>query len=253
MTTTPRVSVCVATYRGAPWVAEQLTSILDQLGPADEVVVVDDASPDDTVARVRAVGDPRVRLIARDENRGYVRTFEQALGEARGDVLVLADQDDVWEPGRLAAMLAALDAGADVVATNLATLDGPDRIRGPYGQADWHLRAASSGHRVRNVLGVLAGNMPYYGCAMALRRSALRTVLPFPALLTESHDLWIALYGNLVGRVRHLETRSVRRRFHADNASPDRPRGPLMVLRSRWMLVRACAELLRRRRALRAR
>lgn len=245
----PRVSVCLATYRGAPWIAEQLTSILDQLGPQDEVVVVDDASPDDTVDRVRAVADPRVRLITRTENRGYVRTFEEALGAARGDLLLLSDQDDVWVPGRVDAMVAALTAGADVVATNLATLDGPDRIRGPYGQDDWHLRAGSSGHRVRNVLGVLIGNMPYYGCAMGLRRSALATVLPFPGLLTESHDLWIALYGNLGGRVRHLELRSVRRRYHADNASPDRPRGLATVLRSRWMLVRACAELLRRRRA----
>lgn len=242
----PRISVCLATYKGAPWVAEQLRSILDQLGPEDEVVVVDDASPDDTVDRVRALADPRIRLIAREHNLGYVRTFEQALTEARGDLLLLADQDDVWVPGRVAAMTSAL-AGADVVASNLATLDGPDRIRGPYGQADWHLRSGSSGHRLRNVLGVLAGNMPYYGCAMGLRRSALDTVLPFPALLTESHDLWIALYGNLNGRMRHLGMRTVRRRFHDDNASPDRPRGPLMVLRSRWMLIRACAELLRRR------
>jgi glycosyltransferase involved in cell wall biosynthesis len=244
----PRVSVCVATYRGAPWVVEQLESVLAQLGADDEVVVVDDASPDDTVDRVRSIGDPRIRLIAREQNLGYVRTFEQALREARGDMLLLADQDDVWEDGRVAAMVTALHDGADVVATNLATLDGPDSIRGPYGQADWHLRAASSGHRVRNVLGVLIGNMPYYGCAMGLRRSALATVLPFPPLLTESHDLWIALQGNVVGRMRHLELRSVRRRFHADNASPDKPRGLTMVLRSRWMLVRASAELLRRRR-----
>jgi glycosyltransferase involved in cell wall biosynthesis len=247
MTDLPRVSVCLATYRGAPWVAAQLESVLAQLGATDEVVVVDDASPDDTVDRVRAVEDPRIRLIAREQNLGYVRTFEQALREARGDVLLLADQDDVWEPGRVTAMVAALEGGADVVATNLATLDGPDRIRGPYGQADWHLRASSSGHRLRNVLGVLIGNMPYYGCAMGVRRSALGHVLPFPPLLTESHDLWIALYGNLDGRMRHLELRSVRRRYHADNASPDRPRGLTAVLRSRWMLVRACVEVLRRR------
>jgi glycosyltransferase involved in cell wall biosynthesis len=245
----PDVSVCVATYQGAAYVTEQLRSVLDQLGPGDELVVVDDASRDDTVARVRALDDDRVRLVASPVNRGYVRTFEHALGLARGRVLLLADQDDVWAPGRLAAMVAALSGpgAADVVATNLATLGGPDRIRGPYGQADWHLRAAASGHRVRNVLGVLAGNRPYYGCAMGLRREALATVLPFPAFLDESHDLWIALYGNVAGRMRHLELRSVLRRYHADNASPDRPRGVLPALRSRAMLVRATAELLRRR------
>ncbi|MEV7972701.1 glycosyltransferase [Cellulomonas sp. NPDC089187] len=242
----PHVSVCMATYRGAPWIAEQLQSILDQLGPEDEVVIVDDASPDDTVERIRAMDDPRIRLIARDHNLGYVQTFQEALRAARGDLLLLADQDDVWSPERVVAMTRALH-DVEVVATNLATLGGPDRIRGPYGQQDWHLRPGSSDHRLRNVLGVLIGNMPYYGCAMGLRRSALDTVLPFPGLLTESHDLWIALYGNLHRSMRHLDIRSVRRRFHDDNASPDRPRGPLMVLRSRWMLVRACVELLRRR------
>ena len=78
------VSVCMATYRGAEFVTEQLDSILAQLGDGDEVVVVDDASPDDTVAVVRAIAerDPRVRLFPRAQNRGYVRTFEEALGRA---------------------------------------------------------------------------------------------------------------------------------------------------------------------------
>ena len=39
----PRISVCMATYNGAPYVCEQMNSILEQLGPSDEVVVVDDA------------------------------------------------------------------------------------------------------------------------------------------------------------------------------------------------------------------
>ena len=240
------VSVCIAAYNGERYILDQLRSILDQLGPHDEVVVVDDASTDATTARVRSIDDPRVRLIEAPVNRGYVKTFEAALGLARGDYILLSDQDDVWTPGRAAAMVRALET-ADVVATNLATLDGPDRIKGPYGQSDWHLRAAHSRRNARNVLGTLAGNRPYYGCAMGVRRSALATILPFPGFLVESHDLWIALYGNVSKSIRHEEIRSLRRRFHADNASPDRPRGPLAVLRSRMMLVRVVLELRRRR------
>jgi glycosyltransferase involved in cell wall biosynthesis len=245
-----RVSVCVATYEGERFVAAQLRSVLDQLTDRDEVVVVDDASRDGTADTVAALGDRRVRLVRAPRNRGYVRTFEEALRLARGEYLLLADQDDVWVPGRVEAMVAAL-ADAQVVATNLATLDGPDRIRGPYGQSDWHLEPRASGHHVRNVLGVLAGNRPYYGCAMGVRRDALGRVLPFPPFLTESHDLWIALYGNVEGSIRHLALRSVRRRFHAGNASPERPRGPLAVLHSRSMLARCVVELVRRRRAAR--
>lgn len=240
------VSVCIATYNGEQFITDQLRSILAQLGPHDEVVVVDDASTDATTDRVRGIDDARVRLVEAPLNRGYVRTFEAALGLARGQYILLSDQDDVWTPGRVSVMVEALKT-VDVVATNLATLDGPDRIKGPYGQSDWHLRAAQSRRHVGNILGTLAGNRPYYGCAMGVRRSALDTILPFPDFLVESHDLWIALYGNLAKSIRHDESRSLRRRFHADNASPDRPRGLSAVLRSRMMLVRVVMELRRRR------
>jgi glycosyltransferase involved in cell wall biosynthesis len=232
----------MATYDGAAYVLEQLRSVLAQLGPADEVVVVDDGSGDDTVERVRSLGDSRVRVLTSAGNVGYVRAFERALREARGRYLLLCDQDDVWRPGRVTAMVAALE-GAQVVATNIATLGGPDRIPGPYGQRDWRLRARGSTAARRNVLGILAGARPYFGSAMGLRRDGLAVVLPFPDYLTESHDLWIAVYGNLAHSIAHLELRSVERRYHERNASTPRPRGLLAVLRSRALLMRAVREL----------
>ena len=243
---TPDVSVCMAAHNGSRFVEEQLSSILDQLGPHDEVIVVDDASTDTTADVVAAVADPRVRLVRAPQNRGYVRTFEAALREARGRYVFLSDQDDVWRPGRVDAMRAALDESL-VVATNLSTLGADDAIVGPFGQPDWRLHAADSSRPLRNVLGILAGNRPYYGCAMAVRSEALDLVLPFPSWLNESHDLWIALAGNLSRSMRHLEVRSLERRLHGGNQTPNRPRGPLTVLRSRLMLLRAIAELLRRR------
>lgn len=244
----PTVSVCLATYQGAAHVREQLDSVLPQLADDDEVVVVDDCSTDGTADVVAGIGDSRVRLHRHDVNGGYVRTFQDALLLATGDVLLLCDQDDVWAPGRVEAMVAALGE-AQVVATNLGTLGGPASLRGPYGQRDWRLRARQSGQHTRNVLAVLAGNRPYYGCAMGLRREALGVLTPFPAFLTESHDLWIALYGNLAGSMRHLEIRSLDRRFHEGNASSPRPRGPAAVLGSRLMLVRCVRELRRRLRS----
>lgn len=241
----PAVSVCMATYNGAAYVEEQLASVLTQLGDADEVVVVDDGSSDDTVAMIRAVGDPRVRVLESDQNAGYVRAFERALTQARGDYLLLCDQDDVWRPGRVAAMVEAL-ADAHVVAANLGTLGGEPRIRGPYGQEDWHLRAAHSRRHRGNIVGVLIGNRPYYGSAMGLRREALTRVLPFPAFLVESHDLWIALYGNLARSITHLELRVTDRRLHTSNASTAAPRAHTTVVRSRILLVRSLRELRRR-------
>jgi glycosyltransferase involved in cell wall biosynthesis len=238
-----RVSVCLAAHDGAQFVGEQVQSILDQLGPSDELVVVDDASRDATVAVVEAFGDPRIAVHRGDVNVGSVRAFERALGLARGAYLLLADQDDVWVPGRLEAMVAALQTDG-VVATSVAVLgDSPGRPRWPLWAGDSHRYAA-------NVAAVLVGVRWYFGCAMGLRRDLLSVVLPFPAWLTESHDLWIGLVGNVRHEMRHLETPSVRRRLHSANQTPLRWRSLPTILRARVMLVRCLVEA--RRRSVRA-
>lgn len=246
------VSVAMATYDGAAHVGEQVASILEQLGPHDEVVVVDDASRDDTLAVLATFDDQRLRVIASPANRGYVRAFESALRETRGDVVLLADQDDVWLPGRVALFGEAL-ADHQVAASNLVLLGSGRPLRAPVGGRPWRLRSADSERHVANVAGILAGQRPYYGCAMGLRREALALALPFPAYLEESHDLWLALYGNLAGSIVHLDEPTLQRRVHESNATPDRPRGVRAALASRWMLARAAIELWRRVRSSRRR
>ena len=245
--TTPdlRVSVVMATHNGGRWIEEQLASILAQLASYDEVVVVDDASRDVTPDLVEAVGDPRVRVIRLETNHGYVRAFERALLECTGDVILLADQDDVWVPGRRDLMLGAL-VDHQVVASNLVVLGSDAPLRGPFGQHAWVLHERDGSRHVANLAALVAGNRPYYGCAMGLRREVLALVLPFPDFLTESHDLWLAAYGNLARSIVHLETPTLRRRVHDDNATPDRPRGVWPALRSRLMLLRGIVELRRR-------
>lgn len=237
-----RVSVCLATHDGAAFVGEQVRSILDQLGPDDELVVVDDASTDTTVEVVEAFDDPRIRLTRNDTNLGYVRTFERALGLADGAYLLLADQDDVWMAGRLEAMVAVLQTDG-VVATSVAVLGAPP------GPPRWPLRARDSRRYAANVAAVLVGVRWYFGCAMGLRRDLLPLVLPFPAWLTESHDLWIGVVGNVAHTMRHLEAPSVARRLHDANQTPLRWRSLPTILGARLMLARCVAEARRRTRS----
>ena len=75
----PRVSVCMATYNGERFIREQVTSILTQLSPDDEIVAVDDASQDASVAILEDFRDPRIRIICQLENRGVLRTFERVF------------------------------------------------------------------------------------------------------------------------------------------------------------------------------
>lgn len=249
MSKTVTVSVCMATYNGSQYVEHQLRSILVQLKPFDEVVIVDDASTDDTVAVILSVGDPRVRLLRQESNAGYVRTFEKALLSARGDVMLLADQDDEWVPGRRN-LLAREASTRGIVASNLVLLGSDKPLPSPATGAPWRLAASSSDHNRRNQLRILTGLAPYFGCAMAVRRDMIPAIIPFPDYLNESHDLWIATVGNVFGQMRHVQAPTVRRRLHASNASTPRPRGVRKAIASRWMLIRLQVEARRRRRVL---
>ena len=238
------VSVCLAAHDGAPWIGELLTSVLAQLGPQDEVVVVDDASTDDTVAVVEAMADPRIWLHRNETNLGYVRAFDRAMRLSTGDVVLLADQDDVWVPGRVEAMVAALEQHG-VVATSVAVLGHP--LEPPR----WPLHARDSSRRLANLVAVMIGVRWYFGCAIGVRRDLLATVLPIPGWLDESHDLWIGIVGNVLGEMVHLEHPSVARRLHDGNQTPLGWRGPVQILRARWMLARCIGVAVRRTRSSR--
>ena len=234
-----RVSVCLASYRGGRYIREQLESILAQLGPDDELVIVDDASPDDTVEQIRTFHDGRIRLIEAAVNQGYVRSFEQAALASKGQYILLADQDDVWVPGRLELMLDALQTSR-VVASNFDVLGGGPRPNIP------RLRGADSRRHAANILGILVGYRAYYGCGMGFRRDMLSVFTPVPRYVNESHDLWLAICGNLAGSMRHLDEPTLLRRIHDDNATPRSWRSLPVILGARIMLLRCIGQAWRR-------
>ncbi|ODT10241.1 MAG: hypothetical protein ABS61_09260 [Microbacterium sp. SCN 70-18] len=241
----PRVSVCIAMYNGAQWVGAQLESILAELEPDDEVIVVDDASTDTSLDVVRSIDDPRLRLESRQENRGYVRTFEEALQLANREIVFLSDQDDLWVPGRRAVLVEALSSRA-LVASDLVLLPDSRPLPNPLTGRPWRLQPTPSPGRIATQLRIWAGIAPYFGCAMGARREFLDVALPFPRFLTESHDLWLATLANAGGRLGHVSVATVRRRLHENNASPSKPRGWRSVLAARVMLLRCTLVAIRR-------
>ncbi|GAA2723954.1 glycosyltransferase family 2 protein [Cellulomonas aerilata] len=109
-TSTPRatVSVVIPCHNYARYLPEAVTSALDQQDVVVEVIVVDDASTDDSlaVARRLAGADPRVSVVAHAVNRGPVGTFNDGLARASGEFLVRLDADDLLTPGSLARSVA---------------------------------------------------------------------------------------------------------------------------------------------------
>jgi glycosyltransferase involved in cell wall biosynthesis len=103
----PAVSVIVPTFNRAALIGASVESLLAQSGVDFEVVVVDDGSTDDTLARLRAISDPRLRVVAAAHG-GVAMARNAGLAEARGRYVAFHDSDDVALPGRLARPVAVL-------------------------------------------------------------------------------------------------------------------------------------------------
>lgn len=205
-----RVSVCLAAYNGATYIEEQLRSILEQLGPADELIVSDDHSTDQTLQIVRQVGDPRVRIITHESNLGYTKNFEAALSEATGEYIFLSDQDDVWLPGKVTKSLLALEY-SDLAISDCRTTDSSLSILSESRFEDFGIKTGFFRHIVRT---------RYLGCCMAMRSEILPAVLPLPARadLVE-HDTWISAIGECYFRVELIREPLVLYRRHGANTS----------------------------------
>ncbi len=110
----PRVSVVMASYNHASYVGRAVGSVLAQTLGDLELVVRDDASTDSTYATLRAFSDPRIRASAAPLNQGVSATYNACIAEARGEFIAVLNSDDYFEPGKLAAQAAILDARPDV-------------------------------------------------------------------------------------------------------------------------------------------
>lgn len=119
-TATPRLSICIATYKRGQFIGETLNSILAQIEPSVEIVVVDGASPDDTPAVMARYAEvhPEIRYYRESVNSGVDADFDKAVGYAQGDFCWLMTDDDVLRPGAVAAVMSALIEQDDLVIVN---------------------------------------------------------------------------------------------------------------------------------------
>jgi glycosyltransferase involved in cell wall biosynthesis len=113
--TTPLVSVVVPTRERWPLLARRaLPSALEQEAVEVQVVVVDDASTDETPRRLAELEEPRVTVVRRERSGGMAAARNSGIEAARGTWIAFLDDDDVWAPRKLARQLAAArEAGAD--------------------------------------------------------------------------------------------------------------------------------------------
>lgn len=204
-----RVSICMTTYNGARFLREQLDSILSQMNECDELIISDNGSSDATMILLNSYADPRINIFTFDE-RGVVFNFENALKRARGKFIFLADQDDVWLPGRLDIMVNALKMSDLVLGNAIVVNEDLCVSKPPLGLFD--LNYPSHG-----ILSNLVKNS-FTGCCMAFNRKILSASLPFPKNIP-MHDWWIGVLALRLGKVSYISEPTILYRRHGGNAS----------------------------------
>jgi glycosyltransferase involved in cell wall biosynthesis len=211
----------MCTYNGAAYVRQQLDSIAAQTRLPDELVLCDDRSTDETVQIVEefaAAAPFPVRLHVNEGNLGVARNFEKAMGLCKGDLIALADQDDVWLPFKLARIAEEFELHPSVglIFSDAELVD--ERLR-PLGTTLWKARRFDlrSQRLVRGgrALEVILPCWTVAGTTMAFRSKYRDLILEIPDNIGLIHDGWVALVIAAVAEVACLAEPLIKYRQHS--------------------------------------
>jgi glycosyltransferase involved in cell wall biosynthesis len=215
------ISVAMCTRDGERFVAEQLASILGQRRLPDELVLLDDASTDATAAIAeRALRDApfSATVIRHKAPLGVTANFSTAISAVTGDVIVLADQDDVWHPGKLERIAAVLDRSDRAVAA-FSDADLIDEAGNALRGSLWRRVGVSGAARRRLDAGAVLEQLVRWkvatGATLAFRSRLRPLLLPMPE--GTLHDAWIALVASLAGDVVPIAKPLLSYRIHPGN------------------------------------
>lgn len=204
----PLVSVILPVYNCEMYVRQSVESILTQSYANFELLIIDDASTDETVAIIKSYHDERIQLIEKQNNSGYINSLNYGLKIAKGKYIARMDGDDVSLPDRFAKQVAFLEADIEVIlcgswfrilgSENVAKLpECHDDIKAHF----------------------LRGNCIAHPSVMMKKKSLDELVLVYdesrePA---EDYDLWVRLA--LRGKLHNLQEVLLNYRIHEDQIS----------------------------------
>ena len=226
-------SVCIATYNGSKYIQKQLSSILEQFEDDDEVIIVDDASLDDTAKIIDDFKDARIKLIQNHFNLGVVKNFEKAIENSSHEIIFLSDQDDVWLPQKVKKITEAFEINTDVtlITSDAKVIDKNSKL---ISESFYQFR----GRFVAGIiLNILKNN--YLGCTLAFRRKMLQYFLPFPRDIP-MHDMWIGILNDIYGKTLYINEPLIHYRIHGENlTNPLKHSSIQNIIKWRYSLIKS--------------
>ena len=207
----PFVSVIMPVYNCETYVKASVESILNQTMTDFEFLIIDDASTDKTVDRIKSYNDPRIHLIEKPANTGYTNSLNLGIKLAQGKYVARMDGDDISVPERFAKQVAFLEENTEVVVCgSLCYRIGEDRI----------IYTPEKHETIKLVL--LRENALVHPSVMMRKdaldkRSMIYDVDKEPA---EDYDLWVRLLP--IGKLHNLQEVLLNYRVHNNQVTKKR-------------------------------
>lgn len=213
-----KISVVLATYNGEKFIIKQLDSILNQTRLPDEIIIVDDCSTDRTYQIVNDFVNQNknnfsvsFKLNQNEQNLGFAKNFRKALSYASGDIIILADQDDIF-----------LKNKNEIVNKYFETNSKSQIFISSYKMIDEHDKIISgiepfSNNKVVTYNELLKGNS-YPGCTIAFRSELIKYFDQFNDAFF-AHDWFLLLFTsiNYHNSIFYSSVPLVQYRMHAKN------------------------------------
>lgn len=204
------ISVCIASHNGQKYIREQLTSILSQISDDDEVIISDDGSNDTTLDIIESIKDKRIKIYRYTQEKAIfsidycTHNFENALKHAKGDIVFLSDQDDVWLPNKVETMLAKLKLHDLVMSDCYVTDNNLNITNSSYCNNCKHFSCSILSNFYKS---------SFLGSCMAFHSYILEKAFPFPKYGV-AHDLWLGLVSLKFYNVGFINTPLILYRRH---------------------------------------
>ncbi|MFQ5865392.1 MAG: glycosyltransferase family 2 protein [bacterium] len=211
----PRVSVIIPMHNGSQFVSTAIQSVRNQTLKDLEILLVDDASTDETLKEVEPhLIDPRVRLFRNGCNLGIPTTKNKGLSRASGQYIAFLDQDDIWLPNKLAMQLRYLEDNSKIglICSGVYFVDQHGWV---IGKKVLDIKVSQPPSQVKRLL---LGNFITNSSAM-VRKSCLDKTGYFNESLrgADDYDLWIRIAENYP--IYYLKKILIKKRLHSASFS----------------------------------
>lgn len=217
------ISVVLSSYNGEKFITEQLESILNQTVKADEVIICDDRSTDNTQSVVRSFIENHDckgwQFYVNEKNVGYCLNFYGAINKAKGDIIFLSDQDDIWEKEKIETMLRVMNENPDIysLASRYSVCD-------ENGKEIENSKITYLGDKFDDSIEYLSVNS-FIGCSyvrgfsMCFRSKIKEYLKPIDLKSMLSHDWYINMLAAILSKSAVLNTKLCKYRYHHNNTS----------------------------------